>query len=81
MKIKENIALSESGFVFDASTGESYQINEVGNRILSYLKEDTTEEVLKTRLMEEYDVDADDLDRYLYDFLRKLDELSLLSHG
>lgn len=80
MKVKENIALSESGFVFDAGTGESYQINEVGHSILACLQEETSEDIIKEKLIAEYDVEVDELEKYLYDFLRKLDEFNLLSH-
>lgn len=80
MKVKENIAVSESGFVFDAETGESYQVNEVGHLILSFIKKEKSEEDIKVKILEEYEVEDDDLERYLYDFIRKLDEFNFLSH-
>ena len=30
MKIRENLAVSDNGFVFDPETGESFTVNEVG---------------------------------------------------
>ena len=39
MQIKKNIALSNTGFVFNPTTGDSYTINQVGQEILGVLKE------------------------------------------
>ena len=33
MKIKTNIALSDSGFLFNPSTGDSYSVNPIGQEI------------------------------------------------
>ena len=34
MKLKKNIATSESGFVFNPSTGDSFSLNTIGAEIL-----------------------------------------------
>ena len=39
MKLKRNIAVSESGFLFDPTSGESYSLNEQGTEILNLLKD------------------------------------------
>ena len=38
MKLKRNIAVSESGFLFDPTSGESYSLNEQGLEILNLMK-------------------------------------------
>jgi len=39
MNIKKNIALSDSGFIFNPSTGESFSMNPIGLEIITMLKE------------------------------------------
>ena len=39
MKLKKNIAISESGFVFDPTSGESFSLNPIAIEILNMLKE------------------------------------------
>jgi hypothetical protein len=39
MLIKENIALSENGFVFNPSTGDSFTMNSTGKEVLMLIKE------------------------------------------
>ena len=80
MKIKGNIAVSESGFVFDSNTGESYHLNKVAISILNHLKQNLSESELKERVKSEYDVDADELDSTIYDFIYKLREYNLLEY-
>ena len=39
MKIKKNIAVSDSGFIFNPDTGESFTANPIGLEILDMVKE------------------------------------------
>ena len=39
MNIKKSIALSDSGFVFDPSSGDSFSTNPIGLEIINQLKE------------------------------------------
>jgi len=39
MKLKRNIAVGESGFLFDLTGGESYSLNQQGLEIINMLKE------------------------------------------
>ena len=52
MKIKKNIAVSDTGFVFNPSSGESFNVNPLGMELLTYLKEDKDYEFIK-RIYEE----------------------------
>jgi len=46
--IKGNIAVSDSGFVFDSSTGDSFSINPIGVEIIKLMKESKDEaEIVK----------------------------------
>ncbi|BFN38228.1 HPr-rel-A system PqqD family peptide chaperone [Fidelibacter multiformis] len=78
MKLKKNIAISETGFVFDPTSGDSYTLNPVGMEILSLLKEGLELEAISARILEKYDVEKGVLERYLYDFLGLLKQYQLV---
>jgi len=80
MKIKGNIAISESGFVFDSSTGESYHINTVGKDILNQMKEGKSDEDIIEQILQDYEVERDVLETSYYDFTRMLIQFNLLEH-
>ena len=44
MRIKKNIAVSESGFLFNPSTGDSFSVNPVGQDVIKLMKEDKSDE-------------------------------------
>lgn len=79
MKVKKNIAISESGFVFDPSSGESYSLNPIGTEILEYLKKDVDFKEIGTLILEKYDVDQITFERYYYDFVNSLQQFNLIS--
>jgi hypothetical protein len=78
MKIKKNIAISETGFVFDPYTGDSYSMNPVGLEILQMLKEDKEQEVIFSALLKKYDVDKDTVEHNYFDFIGMLKQFNLL---
>ncbi len=72
MIIKENIALSENGFVFNPSTGDSFTMNNTGKEVLQLIKEGKTIDEITNLMIEKYDVDSSTLERYLTDFVSDL---------
>ena len=78
MKLKKNIAVSESGFVFDPSSGESFTLNQVGTDILDQLKQENDFEEVKQGILEKYDVDSITFEKYYYDFLNSLRRYKLI---
>ncbi len=78
MKLKKNIAVSESGFLFDSNNGESYSLNKTGQLIIKMISEDKTEEEIIEVILKEYDVKSDALQRYFDDFIRMLQQMNLL---
>lgn len=68
MKISENLAISESGFLFNPTTGESFTVNPVGAEIIELLKEGKSEEEITEILLGLYEVDSKTLQKDLYDF-------------
>jgi hypothetical protein len=78
MKLKRNIAISESGFLFDPTGGESYSLNEQGLEILNLLKEKKSNEEIAMYMTDNYDISSDDFEKYYYDFLGMLKQYRLL---
>ena len=68
MKIKKKLAISESGFVFDPQTGESFSLNETGAEILTMLKEGKSSDEIKKYYVDNYQVDENTFERAFLDF-------------
>ena len=80
MKIRSNIAISDSGFVFDAATGESYSFNPTGLEIFRYLKENKDFKEIAEILTSRYDIDEHSFERFFTDFLASLKQYQLLEN-
>lgn len=78
MKINKNIAISESGFIFNPTTGESFSANPIGKEILHMLNEDKTFEEIKEILSQQYELDATTFEKDFNDFVRMLEYNSLI---
>jgi hypothetical protein len=78
MLLKGNIALSENGFVFNPSTGDSFTINKTGKEVIMLIKEGKNISQIAELMIEKYDVDHNTIDRYLSDFLNDLSTNGLL---
>lgn len=72
MKIKENIAISDSGFMFDPNSGDSFSLNKTGKEILALMKESKTENEIKNIFLEKYELDSATFDHNYYDFIEML---------
>jgi len=78
MGIRKNIAVSEEGFLFNPTTGDSFSTNQVGSDIITLLKQDKSISDIKTEIGQLYDVDSYLLDRDLDDFMTLLKENNIL---
>jgi hypothetical protein len=78
MVIKGNIALSENGFVFNPSTGDSFTMNNTGREVLLLIKDGKNIDQLTELMVEKYDIDRTTLERYLTDFVNDLRVNNLL---
>ncbi len=72
MQLKKNIAISETGFVFDPSTGDSYTLNPMGVEILKMIKKGKTQDEITAHITTAYDVVEGAFERYFYDFTSML---------
>lgn len=77
MKIKKNIALSDTGFVFNPSTGDSFSVNPIGLEILRKLKENEQFDKIKEHILTTYSTDSDTVEKDFYDFTKMLEQLQL----
>ncbi len=80
MKLKKNIAISESGFLFDPSSGESFNLNPIGREILKMLQEGKSTTQITEEILEKYDTDEATFERYYFDFMDMLKEYNLLEY-
>lgn len=81
MLLKKNIALSESGFIFNPSTGDSYTVNKIAAEILESLKANIPLAAIRAQLLKQYDIDEKSLDEDLNDFFGHLRQLRLAEDG
>lgn len=78
MRLKKNIALSESGFVFDPSTGDSYSLNEQAREIVQLLKEGLDLEAITEHMTRTFDIDKVSFEKYYFDFAGMLKQYRLI---
>ena len=78
MKIKKNIALSESGFVFNPSTGESFSVNPIGIEIFNAIKEEQTYDEIVQTVLNKYNTDEDTIEKDYNDFVQLLSSFQLI---
>ncbi len=78
MKLKKNIAISESGFIFNPEIGTSFTTNSLGVAILKQLKIKTSPEEIIASIVKNYEIDAITCEKDLDDFLRILDQYNLI---
>ena len=75
MNLLSNLALSETGFVFDPSTGNTFVANETALAILRALQKNKEINEISGDLLAEYDVSSEELARDLSDFKIQLKEM------
>ena len=76
--MKKNIALSDTGFLFNPSTGDSYSTNPIGLDIIRELKDGSSpKEVLKF-ILEKYEVEESRIEKDLGDFIEMLKSFQLM---
>ncbi len=69
LKIRGNIAISDTGFVFDPTSGESFTLNPTGLEIIKLLKSDKTRDEIKHAILEKYETDSSGFDKAFDEFM------------
>ena len=78
MIINKKIAISETGFIFNPATGDSYSMNPIAVEILEMLKKNMKEEDIKNSLLEKYDVSKSVLQKSYDEFMGTLKKLNII---
>ncbi|OFX77525.1 MAG: hypothetical protein A2X12_10785 [Bacteroidetes bacterium GWE2_29_8] len=72
MKIKNSIAISNTGFIFNPVSGESFTTNQMGVEIINMLKAEMAYESIKDHIMDKYEVESTAFEKDYYDFVSLL---------
>lgn len=81
MRIKSNVAVSESGYVFNPSTGESFSINPIGVEIFNMIKEGKTFDDISGQVRAAYITEKDTFEKDYNDFIDLMKQYQLLENG
>jgi len=71
----QRLAISESGFVFDPASGQSFTVNETGLTLIRLLQKNSDIQLVIEQLRQEYDIGTPELERDIEDFQDELGEL------
>lgn len=72
MKMKSNIALSESGFIFNPNTGESFTLNPVGQELFEMIRDGQDYSSIRKKFLEVYEVEETIFEKDYEDFVHLL---------
>ena len=78
MKINKNIAISDTGFVFNPVNGESFSINPIGVEIINMMKEDKSFEIIMQTMLTKYSVEEATIEKDYFDFIGILKHHNLI---
>ena len=78
MKINKNIAISDTGFVFNPVNGESFSINPIGVEIINMMKEDKSFEIIMKAMLTKYSVEEATIEKDYFDFIGILKHHNLI---
>jgi PqqD family protein of HPr-rel-A system len=77
----KDIAINDTGFVFDPYSGGTFTLNATGQAIIRALRDGLSHNEIVARLRGEFDGVTAKLDEDVQDFMRTLRELGLLANS
>jgi hypothetical protein len=77
--IPESLAVSDSGFLFLASTGETFTLNAIGREMFKLLQSGDDLHAIQKKILQEYEIDRATLERDLDDFVTQLKSFKLVT--
>lgn len=80
MTVKRNLAISDSGFLFNPSTGDSYSLNPIAQHIFTLMKNGSSVDEIKLEILKSYNTDAGTVEKDFYDFVNLLRNYKLLEN-
>ncbi|HKI77529.1 MAG TPA: PqqD family protein [Ignavibacteriaceae bacterium] len=78
-KLQENLAISDSGFLFFPSTGETFTVNELGKLIINNLQAEKSSVDIIRHIIELFDIDQQTAERDFEDYLSQLKNYDLVT--
>jgi len=72
MKLRKNVAISDSGFIFNPGSGDSFSTNPLGLEIINLLKEGNSISDIEKKVAQKYHIDDNTLAKDLEDFIQVL---------
>jgi len=78
MKIKRDIAISDSGLVFNPMNGESFSVNPIGMEIFNLLKDQKSFDEIAEKLKGKFEVEQNTFEKDFVDFTSMLKQYELL---
>jgi hypothetical protein len=78
MKLKKNIAISETGFIFNPANGDSFSVNEIGAEIINLLKENRSVSDINSIISSKYEISRSRAEKDLDDFISLLFTFNLI---
>ncbi|MFO7614470.1 MAG: PqqD family protein [Bacteroidales bacterium] len=70
--MKSNIALSESGFIFNPNTGESFTLNPVGQELFEMIRDGNDFTTIRKKFLDIYEVEESIFEKDYEDFVHLL---------
>ena len=77
--LNSNIAISETGLVFNPATGDSFAVNHIGLEILKLVKENKSKEEICRIILSAYETDKDIIEIDINEFLHSLVRNQIIS--
>lgn len=77
--IPKNLAISQSGFLFVPTSGETFTLNEIGIWIFNQLQQEKSRDEILNLIIEKYDIDKKNAEFDFEDFIFQLERFSLLT--
>ncbi|MBU2446857.1 MAG: PqqD family protein [Bacteroidetes bacterium] len=78
MKLQKNLALSESGFAFHSSTGDTFLLNDSANFILHLIQSEKNEDEVLESIVDTFEVEKNTAEKDLKDFLSQVRNFNLV---
>lgn len=78
MKIKKDLAISDTGFLFNPTSGDSYSLNPVGIEFFKLIQSNESDEQIIQQITTEYAIDKSTVEKDLYDFKMMLTNYKLI---
>jgi hypothetical protein len=78
MKIRNNIALSESGFIFNPNTGESFTLNPTGQQLFGLIRDGKDYKAIRKYFFDNYDTEDSIFEKDFEDFLHMMTSYQMM---